>query len=402
MSMNLLEKWRVNSVNRKCCSERRRPRILHLIYSFEGGGTERQAVELLKRIDPTRYDVKIAALRRRGPLYREIEDRFPAIPEFPLSSFYNANAIRQLKRFCALLTAERIDIIHTHEFYSGMIGVVAGRLTGTRVIVSQRNLRLSDRLVHKWGQRFIIRLAHRVLVNAEAIRDQIVLAGSAPPEKLVVVRNGLRLCEPLKNEAALGLTRRLIHDALCLELGIEKSARLIGIVANLRPVKGHRYLMQAAPGIIRDHPRVHFVLVGDGELREEIQNQALHLGIAAHVHLLGWRADAAGLNAAFDLAVLASLREGLPNSVMEAMAAATPVVATAVGGTGELITDGETGFLVSAGHCEALTKGICRALADEYVSQEIGMRGRAFVLSRFGFQRMVAEVQGLYDRLAPE
>ena len=120
------------------------------------------------------------------------------------------------------------------------------------------------------------------------------------------------------------------------------------------------------------------------------------------VHLLGWRADAANLDAAFDLAVLASLREGLPNSVMEAMAAATPVVATAVGGTGELITDGETGFLVSAGHCEALTKGIRRALADQYVSQEIGMRGRAFVLSRFGFQRMVAEVQGLYDRLAPE
>ena len=379
-----------------------RLRVLHLLHSFESGGTERQAVELLKRLDPVRYDVRLAALRRHGPLYAQIEHRFPTVPEFPLTSFYDRNAVRQLRRLCALLKVERIDILHTHDFYAGMLGVVAARLTGIIAITGQRNMRQSDRLAHKWGQRFIVRMAHRVMGNSKAIRDQIIHARTAPPQKLVVIPNGLATWEPVEDEATIRTNRRIRHDALCRELGIETNAKLIGIVANLRPVKGHRYLIEAAPRILQHHPAAHFVLVGDGELREELKKLVMRLGLGSHVHWLGWRADASNLTAAFTLSVLTSLHEGLPNSVMEAMAAGTPVLATAVGGVGELIRDGETGFLASAADAKALASRICRVLANEDESLNIGMRGRSFVMSQFTMQRMVSDVQDLYDHLVPD
>src|ERR1700687_2694188 len=107
-----------------------RPRVLHLITSFEIGGTERQAVELLKRLDGERYDVRLAVLRNEGPFYSEIEARFPDVPEFPLTSFYDANAVKQLVRLRRLMLREKIDILHAHDFYSSFIGTAAARLAG--------------------------------------------------------------------------------------------------------------------------------------------------------------------------------------------------------------------------------------------------------------------------------
>src|SRR5262245_43937486 len=155
----------------------KRTRVLHLITSFEVGGTERQAVELLKRIDRRRFDVRLAALRLEGPLYREVAELFPRAPQFPLTSFYNANAVKQLMKLRDWMISERANLLHAHDFYSGLLGAAAARLAGVRVIVSQRHLRLSDRRAHEWGARLMRRLAHRVLVNSEAIRNHLVTGG---------------------------------------------------------------------------------------------------------------------------------------------------------------------------------------------------------------------------------
>src|SRR5262249_21266912 len=119
-----------------------KPRVLHLITSFEVGGTERQAVELLKRIDRRRFDVRLGAVRLEGPLYPEVAALFPRIPQFPLTSFYNANAAKQLLRLRNWMISERVDILHAHDFYTGLLGAAAGRLAGVRVIACQRHMRL--------------------------------------------------------------------------------------------------------------------------------------------------------------------------------------------------------------------------------------------------------------------
>jgi L-malate glycosyltransferase len=372
---------------------RGRLRVLHLINSFELGGTERQAVELLKRLDLTHYDVRLAAIQRKGPLYDEIAALYPDLIEFPLNSLYNANALRQLRRLRALLQAERIDVLHAHDFYAGWLGTLAAWGTGVQVIASQRHLRLSDRWVHAFGRRVINRLAHRVVVNAELVRAHVLNTKTARADKIVVIRNGLvQEAEPID--------RTDVRATLLDELNLPAEAKLIGTVANLRLVKGHRYLLQAAACVVRSFPNAHFILIGEGELRAALQTQAAELGISEHVHLLGQRNDAAQLVHGFDLAVLASLHEGLPNTVLEALAAGVPVVATAVGGVPELIADGETGYLVPAADVARLAERITTILSDEDAGRRVAERGCAFVREQFSMQLVVAATEQLYDELA--
>src|SRR5262245_13337675 len=275
-----------------------RPRVLHLINSFDAGGTERQAVELLNRIDEKRFDTRLAVLGWRGPLRRQIAERFPYAPEFPLTSFFNANAIKQLLRLREMMIEKRIAVLHTHDFYAGALGVTAARLGGVKVIAAQRHLRLSDRRIHDWGTRYIHKLANRVLVNAEGIRNHILKMGSVAPGKIVVIHNGFNA---IADAEALRERRR---PELLAELGIGADARVIGSVARLNPVKGHRYLLEAAANVMKADARVHLVLAGDGELRDEIAAHADRLGIRARTRMLGHRDDSAQLVAAFDVAVL--------------------------------------------------------------------------------------------------
>lgn len=374
-----------------------RPRVLHLINSFDAGGTERQAVELLNRLDEKRFETQLAVLGWRGPLRRQIVGRFPYTPEFPLYGFFNANAVKQLLRLRETMIEKRIAILHTHDFYSGALGVTAARLGGVKVIAAQRHLRLSERRIHDWGTRYIHRLATRVLVNAGGIRDHILKMGSASPGKIVVIHNGLDAGP--QNEIDARALRERRRAELLAELGLDAGARIVGCVAGLKPVKGHRHLLEAAAKVMKADARVHLVLVGDGELRDEIAAHARRLGIGARTSLLGYREDSAQLAAAFDVAVLASLSEGLPNAVMEAMASGAPVVATTVGGVPELIEDGETGFLVPPADSEALAERIEYALSQTDLTGLIAMRGRQFIIERFGMHRMVAAVEKLYDEV---
>lgn len=372
-----------------------RIRVLHLLVNFESGGTERQAVELLKRLNPERFDVRLAVLRNQGPLYQEIQVMYPDVPEFPLTSFYNANFVRQAIRLRTLLQQENIQLIHAHDFYSDMLGVVAARLTGAKVIASQRNLQQSEWFAHKMGQRFINMVSHRMLVNSNAIRDHLVENWGTNPNKISVVRNGLRDFTELNT----GQWQRPRHDELCWELGLDNRAKLIGCVANLRAGKGHDDLLMAATRIIQEFPMAHFVMIGDGDLHDELVAQTTSLGIADHVHWLGYRSDAAKLQTAFDVAVLASLAEGLPNSVMEAMVAGVPVVATEVGGVPELIAHEDTGYLVPASQPERLAERIIFTLKHPDESARVGLHGQQFVRDRFGMRRMVQEVEALYEEV---
>jgi glycosyltransferase involved in cell wall biosynthesis len=375
--------------------------VLHLLNSFEIGGTERQAVELLKRLDPARFAVQVAALHIRGPFFREIAGRYPTVQEFPLNSFYNVNAVRQLTRLTRWLRRERIALLHTHDFYAGLLGVLAARLARVKCIAAQRHLSLSDRRVHEWGTQLIHRLADRLLVNSEAIRDFLLESYNVPPEKIALIRNGLLVAETDASAAGEtdAQTRLSAHDRLCRELRLNRDARLIGMVGRLHPVKGHRYLIEAAVRVIHVFPQAHFLLVGSGPLREEIEIQAVQLGVSQHVHVLGDRPDAAQLVGDFEVAVLASLQEGLPNAVMEAQAAGTPVVATAVGGVPELIRDGETGYLVQPADAESLAAGILHVLKEPDEARLVGARGRVFVRQHFDMQQMVSNVEALYDEV---
>ena len=390
---------------------RSRPRVLHLINYFESGGTERQAVELLKRLDRKKFTIYLAALRNRGPLYQEIASLFPSVPEFPLTSFYDANFIRQVLKLRVLLLREHIDIVHAHDFYAGMLVTFSAAFTPVKVIACQRNLRLSGRLVHQWGQRAINRRADLVLVNSEAIRDQIISLGDAPKQKIKVIRNGIVSPGPYQDTSEqcssgtlatwdlVEQDRQRRHNELCEHLKIDHDALLVGMVANLRPVKGHKYLIEAASVVLKRHPNVHFILVGEGELRSEIEDQVARLRIGRNIHLLGYRPDANSIATGFDLAVLTSLHEGLPNAIIEAMSVGCPVVASSVGGIPELIDNGHTGILVGPGDVGALAENVVCLLKDESLRAAIGRRAQDFVMHQLSMDQMVEGVEHTYEGL---
>jgi glycosyltransferase involved in cell wall biosynthesis len=389
-----------------------RPRVLHLVNSFEAGGTERQFIELLKRLNRERYDVRLSAIHDIGCFRQEIAPFFPTIPEFPLTSFYNPNAYKQLRKLQAFIQREGIDILHAHGFYDSLFGSVAGRLSGIKVIASQRHLKLSDRRVHDWGTQAIHRLADRIVVNSQAIRESILARNSSLADKVIVIRNGL--CEPfdpfLEKETLSFSDARFDNQTneprqlaarqrLCSELGLNASVKLLGMVARLVAFKGHRYFLEAAAQVAKEIDQAHFVLIGEGTERGAIERQADRLGIRERVHLMGNRKDSRHLVSAFDVAVLPSLSEGLPNSVMEAMSAGVPVVATPAGGTTELIRDGETGYLVPPADAKTLAQRLLFVLTHESESQAVAESGQKFIHAQFGIRRTVEAVENLYQEL---
>ncbi len=389
-----------------------RPRVLHLVNSFEAGGTERQFIELLKRLDRARYDVRLAAIHNRGCFREEIASLFPAIAEFPLTNFYNLNAYKQLRKLQDFIHREGIEILHTHGFYDSLFGSMAGRLSNIKVIASQRHLKLSERRVHDWGTRAIYQLADRIVVNSQAIRDSIIARNRALADKVIVIRNGVgeplqpypemaseslpagQSDKPTNEDRKLAARRRL-----CGELGLGSTVKLFGMVARLVDSKGHRYFLEAAAQVAQEIEDSHFILIGEGAERNAIERQAVQLGLRDRVHLLGNRTDSRYLVSAFDVAVLASLSEGLPNTVMEAMGAGVPVVATAVGGTTELIRDGETGYLVPPADGTSLAERLLFVMRHEWERKSVARRGQEFITTQFGVRRMVEAVEGLYQEL---
>jgi len=168
------------------------------------------------------------------------------------------------------------------------------------------------------------------------------------------------------------------------------------VVANLWPVKGHRVLLEAIAKVRRSLPRAHFALVGDGPERAALQRRIAELDLGGHVTLLGTRYDVPAILSRADAACLPSLAEGLPNAVMEAMAAGLPVVATAVGGTPELVDDGITGHLAAPSDARALAEKLVELLSNPQRAASMGERGRAKVRDEMSLERLAAGHGGVY------
>ena len=375
----------------------RRPlrRVFYLVDSLDGGGTETQAVELALRIGATGYEVTLGRLRAGGPLRERLQGSPVAVVEFhPQGGIDSPQGVYQILRLSWFLRRGRFDIVHTHDLWSNLMGVPAARLAGIPVIVSsRRDLAQSDwysgnRRV--WLRR-IQNLSGAVLANAIQVRDSLIAEDGFAPEKLRVICNGV----DLKKFQVPSERETLFPGA--------GNGQLIVMVGNmLSDVKGHSWLIAAAPAVIREFPSARFVLVGGGEARQRFENQVRELGLDEKFIFLGRRDDVARVLASCDIAVLPSRAEGLPNAVLEYMAAGLPTVVSRVGGNEELVEDGVTGLLVPAEDPEALSAALLRYLQDPEEAGKIARRGWEFVNRNFSFDRLVREVDELYSTLLKE
>jgi len=377
-----------------------KPNVLHIIDSFEQGGTERQAAQLVRLLhEGGRYRAHLACLNNRGILRDEVERLgLGEIAEYPLTSFYDRNFLRQVRRLARFLKQQEISVVHTHDFYTNIFGMMASRLARTPArIASKRETEGFRTTAQKRVERYAFGLAHAVITNAEAVKNQLIKEG-VRAEKLVTVYNGLDM---LRVAPQTGLEREAMLALLKLPPEERKAQRrFVTIVANLQhAVKDHPTFLRAAARVHERVPEAAFVIAGEGRLMDELRALASELGIERDTFFIGRCQHVAELLAVSEVCVLSSQAEGFSNSILEYMAAARPVVATDVGGAREAIEEGKTGYLVSAGDDEAMAARIISLLLDSERAQEMGERGRRIIEEKFSCEAQLERTQNLYERL---
>lgn len=371
----------------------RRRKVFYLVDSLNVGGTETQAVELALRLPVSEYEVTMGCLRAEGPLLEKLRGSAVNVREFhPSGGLDSAAGLYELIKLAGYLRRERFRVVHTHDLWSNLLGVPAARLARVPAIVSSRR----DLAHFDWYQgkrrhwlRRIQNLSGVVLANATPIRDALISEDRFAPEKLRVIHNGV---DTEKFQRAQRDRARLFPD-----VGNEM---LVVLVGNMHSdVKGHPWLIAAAPTVVREFPEVRFVFAGDGELRPTFAAQVAQLGLEDRFKFLGRRSDIPEILASCDLAVLPSRAEGLPNAVLEYMAAGLPTIASRVGGMAELIQDGVTGLLVPAEDANALAGALLQFLRDPEQARQIANNGQRFAVENFSFERLIREIDELYGEL---
>jgi glycosyltransferase involved in cell wall biosynthesis len=371
-------------------------RVLQFIGSFNQGGSERQAVGLTRMLhDEGSFEVFAATLNHEGVLRADIDAiGLPEIPEFPLTSFYNANFVTQVRRCADYLREKRIDLIHTHDFYTNVIGMAAATLAGVKARVASKR---ETGGMRSRSQQFVEKLAFgradRIVVNSDAVRDHLTGQGIAA-KKVNLIYNGI---ETGRFKAAAG-----DRGAVCrkFDLPVCDNLRFIAMVANLRhDVKNVPMLLRTAKRLVESQKPVHFVVAGEGELLTGLKTSAAQLGVGGHVHFIGRCEDVPALLSIAEVCVLTSSAEGFSNSILEYMAAGKPVVATAVGGAAEAITDGETGYTVASDDDEAMAARLAELLDDNELAARFGAAARRVVSERFSSGAQLKSTVSLYNSL---
>jgi glycosyltransferase involved in cell wall biosynthesis len=372
-----------------------KPNVLFMIDSFEQGGSERQAMQLLRQLHHSgQCRVYLACLQDRGSLRAEADQLgIGEIHEYALNSFYDLNFVRQLRSLVHFIREKEIDVVHTHCFYTNIFGMTGAFLAGVRARVTSKGETDGFRTpMQKRAERVAFRLSHRVIANCLVVQNQLIREGVSP-SKIIQHYNGLDL-ERLKVRAGL---RR--EEALAA-FGLPSERRYLSIVANLRnPVKDHPMLLRAAARVRASVPDAGFVIAGEGELMESLRELAVQLGIQDDVFFIGRCDNVADLLFASDVGVLSSKAEGFANAILEYMAAGLPVVATDVGGAREAIAEGETGYTVASGDDEKMAERIIGLLNEPKRARAMGERGKLIAAEKFSCDRHLQNTLELYDEL---
>lgn len=365
-----------------------RIRVMYVVNNFVAGGAERHLLEMWGRIDRERFALEIACARREGQFLAAVESLGWPIRELGISlRIYGPSGVRGFLRLIARVLDFRPHLLHGYLFESNLLAALAGRVTGVPALVAKRSVDAFETARQVRVQRFTHRLATHVTAVSEAVAETSVALG-VPRERITVIPNGV--------DSARFSTAVADRTAL----GANGSGPVIGSVGCLAPRKDYGTLLEALALLMGRGREFQALLVGDGPERGTLEDRARALGLGARVRFLGERADVERLLPLMDVFVLTSREEGIPNALLEAMAAGRASVATAVGGTPEVLKDGETGWLVPASSPPALAQALEDALAHPDEARRRGEAARRAAVEDMDIGTMVRRHEALYRRIA--
>ena len=387
-----------------------RKKILHIITRLDMGGSAQNTLQTCKKLCGRYETVLVHGLsyesrmtdREKRIIEDGVEDvKAKGVRVIPLPAM--VRSIRPIKDLKALLSMVRLifkekpDIVHTHSSKAGILGRLAAKIAGVPHIIHTPHGHVFyghfgpfvSRLF-LWIEKFFSKFTDRMVALTDGEKNDYINLSVCPPAKIFKIHSGVNIEQFMNSNGNRVQKRR--------SLGLDQNGAVIGFVGWLLPIKGPGHLLKAMDDVWHAYPETYLVLVGKGDLDLELRAEALRKSLNGRVKFLGWRDDVDEIIPLFDILVLPSLNEGMGRVLVEAMAAAKPVVASRVGGIPDLVRDGETGYLVPPADEKALADGIKKLLAAPENAKQMGLRGREHC-RQFSLEAMIDKLDRLYSEL---
>lgn len=367
-------------------------RIVYIVISSQTGGVPKFVVNALNY--GKEHGIKIAVV---APNDGEYFSKFQELAEDTLELSLKPYSFVSLWKLRNYLKRNKIQCVHSHGKGAGMYARPLKLLCpGIKVVHTFHGIYLEEygallKFVYKKIEQQLKYMTDRAICVSPSEKEEALRLRFAPRKKTVVIPNGV--------EPDLFLAKGDEKKRYAEEFGVPEDGYIIGCVARFEWMKGHRYLLSAFKQFMKIYPNSYLFLVGDGPEKETIEKQIRKAGIADHVVATGFRQDIPGLLQFFDLFVSASLKEGMPFTLLEALAAKTPVLATRVIGNRDIIKDGYNGKLVEAMDSKALYHGMCYARENPQIVREWSNHGKKTIVRHFTVKRSLERTFGVYEQL---
>jgi len=366
-------------------------KIAYFVISEVRAGVEEHILDLMLRLDKRRFEISLICPPKLVAAFQdELKTLSFNVHEIKVRGYRD---LKSLFKLFYIFRQEKFDIVHSHMFRSSFICTPVAKLAGIPIIIETDHGREAWRKGIIKGSyfidRFIAGLTTKIISVSEACEKYLLGEKRIPKEKVIVIQNGrdLSIYNPVIPVNLVSLRQ---------ELGVEDGCTVFGVVGRLEDQKGHIYLLEAIPKVMKTSKNFKILIIGDGSLREKLESRAKELGIKDQLIFTGFRSDIPKLLRVVDVFILPSLFEGLPLVAIEASAMGKPVIATAVDGTPEVIIDGKTGILVPPGDPESLSKAMLYLLYNPSQCALLGQNGRDYVNQYFSIERQIQETEEVY------
>lgn len=371
--------------------------MLQVIDTVGNAGAETLQRTFAEAIDRGRFDLRVCGLRSQPGSLTIPALKALGVPVIVLNQRASYD-LPALWRLAGYIRRHDIDIIHTHLQGADIVGRLAGFITRRPVVSTIHNGRIDldqEPRHRQWLERWTARLwCRRLVVVSELLREEVARWFGLPSGRVVAIANAVDT-ERFRRDRSFD--RAAVKRSLARE-GASGDSPLVVNLARLTPQKGQANLLAAARVVLQSRPDVCFALVGEGPLRSELEARARELGITRNVVFAGLRADTPDILGVCDIFVMSSLWEGMPLALLEAMAAGCAIVATSVGGVGQLVVDGVTGLLVPPADPHALAGAILRCAEDPAFARRLGDSARRKAVREYGLRAWAGKWERLYRR----